>query len=284
MTQPNGNQNPHRAQVFLWWVSGIGIICAGLWTVFTFFLPSIEELYIEADTLVVQTNDFGEEAAQSLYKGLELEQLRREGGIPDVQEEDYKAIIKYLGQQKKSLYVEYAILQEKFSKASLTESEQGVAEEKLQVVKFSLDNSWLEPFSIWNNDDPIRILKEFGWRVQSNDKFYGYLGYYVEISHDKVLDETNIIVSRIFDLDRLKDSQDDWQNQIQLISERCGCPLIFLDESYYNLYADTSSSVGGLIYLADKTHTVREPLSMHEPLSEWRKQLPRLLGFERGDG
>ena len=268
MTQSNGNQKPHPAQVFLWWASGFGIICGGLWTLFTFLITP----KIEVDTFVQEVEIFIEKFEQARNDWAEL-QSRLRGQIAEEQEEAHKAIVQSLEQEKDTLYKEIATLEVTLSKAKLTEVEQRAADERLQVARASLDSPWLEPFSIWNSDDPIRILKDFGWRVSSDD-FYGhYLGYYLNISHENVLDGIAIIVSRIFELERLrKNRPHDWLKQIQQISQRCGCPIMFLDESYYNLYASKLSEVGGLIYTADMAH------SMHVPLSEWDNQLPRVLG------
>ena len=274
MIQSDGSQKPHRAQVFLWWVSGIAIICGGLWTLFTFVISPKTELPSDYrhkfDTLVQQVNALAEESDQMTNMALELEQLRREGENAEEQEKALEANVQSLKQEKATLYKELATLQEEVSKAKLTEREEIATKNKLQEARLSLDTPWLEPFSIWNSGDPIRILKDFGWSI-SSDNFYSNLGYYLNISHDKVLDGKNIIVSRIFELERLKKRQDDWRNHIQWISQRCDCPIIFLDESYYNYYMNELSEVGGVIYFADMTH------SMHEPLSEWHKRLPKVL-------
>lgn len=37
MRKNSTNNDPHIAQKFVWWLTGTGIICAGIWTVFVYF-------------------------------------------------------------------------------------------------------------------------------------------------------------------------------------------------------------------------------------------------------
>lgn len=39
----SGESNHHPAQVFVWWITGIGLICAGVWAVYTYVFPKPTE-------------------------------------------------------------------------------------------------------------------------------------------------------------------------------------------------------------------------------------------------
>ncbi len=118
-------------------------------------------------------------------------------------------------------------------------------------------------FSILNSGDPINNLKKHGWRIWSDNHFH-QLGYYLKVSHKEVRNNEDIIVARKFELDTLS------QDYISRILSQS--PIIFLDNSYLNLYDDMQAKVGGTLY-----KTNGEKIDFHYPLGNWHIRLPPLL-------
>ncbi len=124
------------------------------------------------------------------------------------------------------------------------------------------DNSE-QKFSILNSDDPIKNLKKYGWTI-SSDNYFDKLGYYLRIRHKEVRNNEYIIVARRFELDKLN------QDDISKIFSQS--PVIFLDNSYLELYNDMQANVGGFLY-----KTNGEKIDFYHPLENWHLQLSSLL-------
>lgn len=122
-------------------------------------------------------------------------------------------------------------------------------------------------FSILNGDDPICLLERFGWRVGS----YNLLEvqyYYLRISHSSVASGSEIGVTRVFELERLKKLQSaTWRTRMDRRS-----PILVLDFSYVQLLEDPSASAGGWLYRVSF-----EPVEFYAPLAQWSERLSKLL-------
>jgi hypothetical protein len=127
-------------------------------------------------------------------------------------------------------------------------------------------------FSILNSGDPINDLSRlYGWRVWS-DNWWGSLGYYLLISHEKVNHGKRTVVARKFEIDRLKKAlPGQWHIELDRGSEQVG-PVLVLNYSYFRLYADPKSAVGGVIYRKSS-----RDVDFYAPLSEWTEKLAAIL-------
>lgn len=124
-------------------------------------------------------------------------------------------------------------------------------------------------FSILNSKDPITALKtDFGWTMGSDD--YGPIKYYyLYISHPDVADGKILNITRVYELETLKNAYpDSWQSHIDYLK-----PVLVLDYSYFQLLEDEAAAVGGMLYGSGV-----EPLEFYAPLAEWSTRLSTLLG------
>ncbi len=126
-----------------------------------------------------------------------------------------------------------------------------------------ISNNSERKFSILNSDDPINNLKKYGWRIGSDNHLH-QLGYYLKIRHKEVQNNGYIIVSRKFELDKL--------NQDYISKILSHSPVLFIDNSYLDLYDDIQAKVGGSLY-----KTNGEKIDFYYPLENWHLRLPPLL-------
>lgn len=111
------------------------------------------------------------------------------------------------------------------------------------------------------------LERKYGWAIGSYE-FWEAGNYYLRISHPDVAAGGNVSISRVLDLDLLKERNPErWQDRVAFMA-----PLLVLDYSYCQLLEDESASVGGLLYRQQSN-----PLEFYAPFGEWAARLSRIL-------
>ena len=127
---------------------------------------------------------------------------------------------------------------------------------------------------IYNLDDPVYMLNKYGWKTWTDNRF-SQLGYYVVMQHPQVNSGKSIVVSRLPDIENLKESRaDTWRKYMDDITREF--PVLVLDYTYFRLYSNETASTGGVLYRQGDTD-----INFHAPLSEWSEKLKPILGQQR---
>jgi hypothetical protein len=123
----------------------------------------------------------------------------------------------------------------------------------------------MSPTSIMNSRDALpTLLEQAGWTNWADNRIPGF-GYYINISHPKVLDGREIIVTREYDLAQNYESP---AHAVKECAEKLGDhPLLVLDESLDRLKENPDIPLGGGLFVREAA------LEFHEPVLEWHKSL-----------
>jgi hypothetical protein len=187
------------------------------------------------------------------------------------QRESFKAtVVKLVELQKKIEKRSYSMtsLFDQFT----TDSE--LSQEEIDAIEYHLRHLSLEIrafFSIWNSDDPIMQLENYGWSVQTSNK-HTPLGHYKVINQNELFSGEGIFITYYHNLNDLRRIDKNWQDTLNNINDKCGCPIIELDNSYYDLYVDPLAKIGGTIYTENAI--IKD---FHEPLKDWLEKLGKVL-------
>lgn len=217
--------------------------------------------------------------------------LRREAIINDLEEkrnslenEVLDANIKVLNEKKDQIEVKLAHIAEEKERLekekTVLENEKSKLQEKqlvlaqivegLKIVVNKVESGQEKYFSILNSRDSINKLRDYGWKLWS-DNYYGWLGYYLVVEYKSSDTELKIIVGREFELDALKDENpEDWMNKVNDITK--SEPLLILDYSYIGLAVHDNALVGGVLYFDEG-----EEKEFYAPLKEWSSKLGAVL-------
>ena len=135
-------------------------------------------------------------------------------------------------------------------------------------LKIIVDRNDDRYFSILNSGDSIDGLRQFGW-TWGSDNYYSWLGYYLVMRHPSL--EFTLVVGREFELDDLKRTNPNWRNEVARAVERSG-PILLLDYSYLGLTANTSSLVGGTLFLPNNRGE-----EFYASFDDWSGQLQQIM-------